>query len=228
MVKRLKTGFSMALGVALLLQACASMLSGAVLFDPLVVKNDTGATMVKIARNLMAANLSVFLDIVTAIGILWLAVLLFGLLRRVNEIWAATALAFYALEAGMLIVSTFFGYGFIRLSERYFVSGDKALVLFGQVMLQTKTFTGSMLIIPFGLGAILFYYLLFKSKVLPVWLPLWGLIAVIPVLIGVPLMAYGVDVPFVVCVPYVPFEFFTGAYILICGLRENTPAGMGI
>ncbi len=72
-----------------------------------------------------------------------------------------------------------------------------------------------MAMIPFGLGAITFYYLLMKAEILPKWLALWGIITVSFVLVAVPLMALGVLIPFVLLIPYVPFEFFTGIFIWI-------------
>lgn len=41
-----------------------------------------------------------------------------------------------------------------------------------------------------------FYYLLMKAKTIPKWLALWGLVTVPFVLVGAPLMAFGVTVPF--------------------------------
>jgi hypothetical protein len=34
-------------------------------------------------------------------------------------------------------------------------------------------------------------------------------------MVGVPLATFGVSVPAAVLAPYVPFEFFTGAFLLI-------------
>ena len=84
-----------------------------------------------------------------------------------------------------------------------------------------KSLRRTQAVIPFGIGAILLYYLLLKSKALPTWLMVWGLLSVFTVLIGIPLIAYGVAIPFAVVFPYVPFEFFTGGYILVKGLREK-------
>jgi|AGTN01.3.fsa_nt_gi hypothetical protein len=219
-----KNKFTVALGVALLLQALTSIISGAVLFDPLVAENDIAATMINVAQNQLSAHLSIFVDIVTAIGIVWLAVLFFSMLRKTNKVWATTAMAFYVLEAGILVISKFIGYAFIRVSESYAASGDNALAALGQLLLQVKDFSYSMHIIPFGLGAILFYYLLFKSEAMPSWIPVWGLVTVIPVLICVPLMAYGVGIPFAFLMPYVPFEYFAGVYILTGGLSDKALA----
>ncbi len=92
---------------------------------------------------------------------------------------------------------------------------DTSLELAGQVLLQVKDFSFSMAMLPFGIGAILLYYLLVKSKALPTWLSIYGLVTTIPVMIGSVLSAYGIEVPLVVYLPYIPFEFFIGFFILI-------------
>jgi len=74
--------------------------------------------------------------------------------------------------------------------------------------------------IPFGLGAVLFYYLIMKADVIPKWLGYWGIITVSVILLCAPLTAFGVSVPFVLLVPYVPWEWVAGVYIFIIGLKE--------
>ncbi len=221
-MKTLYNRFTIALGVALLLQATTSLVSGGILFAPLVDKTDIATTMTNIAQNQFKADLSIFLDIVTALGIVWLAVLLYSLLRKVNQIGATTALALYILEASILVMSKFAGYALIQVSSMYALNGDKALEGIGQLLLQVKDFSYNMHILPCGVGAILFYYLLVKSKTLPSWIPIWGLVTIIPVLIGTMLRTYGVEVPVAIMFPYIPFEFFAGAFILIRGLSDNT------
>lgn len=221
-MKTINNRFTLALGIALLLQAITSLVSGGILFAPLVDKTDIATTMTNIAQNQFKADLSIFLDIVTALGIVWLAVLLYSLLRKVNQIGATTALALYILEASILVMSKFAGYALIQVSSMYALNGDKALEGIGQLLLQVKDFSYNMHILPCGVGAILFYYLLVKSKTLPSWIPIWGLVTIIPVLIGTMLRTYGVEVPVAIMFPYIPFEFFAGAFILIRGLSDNT------
>ena len=76
-----------------------------------------------------------------------------------------------------------------------------------------------LLMLPFCIGAILFYYLLYKSHVIPRILSVWGLISVPVVLVATVLVIAGHKVPFLVYVPYVPFEWVVGAWILIAGLK---------
>ena len=59
----------------------------------------------------------------------------------------------------------------------------------------------------FCLGGILFYYLLDKSRIVPRALSLWGLITVFPCLIGTLSAVFGYKMPFLIYLPYAPFEF---------------------
>jgi hypothetical protein len=214
-----KNRITVALGVALIMQFLTSLISNAVFFDPLINEDDIGKTMVSLAQNGQQAHIGVFMDFITAVVIVWLAVLFFQLLRNVNQVFAMTALALYVMEAIMLVMRVIFEYALILCSDVYAANGDKALEVFGQVLLHTKDFIGSIEMIPFGIGAVLFYYLLFKSGALPAWIPLWGLITVILIPIFSILGVYGAEISFFLYLPYVPFELFTGAYILIRGLR---------
>ena len=220
-MRTIRNKFTLALGIALLLQAAAPFISGVFLFDPLVDKTDIGKTMLNLAQHPFNAQLSIFLDIVTAMGIIWLGVLFYTLLQKVNKIWAMTGLGFYVLEAVMLMIGKTFSYALIRTSDLYLVSNDVALLPIGQVLMQSEKFVSSMAMIPFGVGAFLFYYLLVKSKALPTWISIWGLVSMFLVLFGIPMITYGVNIPFAVVFPYVPFEFVIGGYVLIKGLREK-------
>ena len=59
--------------------------------------------------------------------------------------------------------------------------------------------------IPFGFGAISFYYLLMKARIIPTWLALWGLVTAPFILVGIPLTTFGVKVPFALFVPLCTF-----------------------
>jgi hypothetical protein len=75
--------------------------------------------------------------------------------------------------------------------------------------------------LPFCVGAILFYYLLYKSRLIPRVLPVWGLVSVAVVLVATVLVISGYRVPFLVYVPYVPFEWVVGTWILIKGFAGS-------
>jgi len=208
-------GLFQLLGIAFFVQACTSFIGLAILFEPLVAKGNIEATMNNVAHHIFTVYGSVFLLIVTAIVIIMLGIAMYLTAGHINKTLALIALSLYVFEALLLAVSQIFVFGLVEASQLYLASGDTGLLSLGNVLLSFRSFAAKIAMIPFGLGAILFYYLLMKAKIIPKWLASWGLATVPFVLVGVPLMAFGVDVPFALFIPYVPFEFFTGIYILI-------------
>ena len=56
---------------------------------------------------------------------------------------------------------------------------------------------------------------------MPDWLSLWGLVTVPFLLIWTVPAILEIEVPFFLYVPYVPFEFVIGIWLLIKGFREG-------
>ena len=210
---------SVALGTAFLFQATTSLISGMIPMS-LIVPGNIGQSMLNIAGHagLMRAN---FLgDLITSVGVIALGVLLFVVLRKHGEIFALIALGCYMLEVALGAVSKIPAFALLRISQVYAAKGHpEDLQTLGNLALDTMNFGFGLLMLPFCIGAILFYYLLYKSHVIPRVLSVWGLISVAVVLVATVLVICGYKVPFLVYVPYVPFEWVVGAWILIAGLK---------
>lgn len=213
---------SVALGVAFLFQATTSLISGIIPMS-LIVPGNINQSMINIAGHagLMRAN---FLgDLITAVGVIALGVLLFVVLRKHGEIFALIALGCYMLEVALGAVSKIPAFALLRVSQDYASKGrPEDLQTLGSLALETMNFGFGLLMLPFCIGAILFYYLLYKSHMIPRVLSGWGLISVVVVLVATVLVICGYKVPFLVYVPYVPFEWVVGAWILIAGLKVTT------
>ncbi len=162
-------------------------------------------------------------DMLTALGIVFLGSILFITARRQNEKMALTALGFYILEAALLAVSRIEAFSRLRISEEYVSAGQPAILqTFGTLAFDSMEFVGSTLhMLAFCLGAILFYYLLDQSRVVPRVLSLWGFITTFPLLVGTLAQIFGSTIPFIFYVPYVPFEFVIGIWILIKGIKAD-------
>lgn len=216
-----KNLLSFLLGFAFLQQAVTSLVSGAVLFNPLLIEGDMTETMLNLAKYYDKVHVAIFMDVVTALGVILLGVSMHTVGKKVNGLLANLALSLYVFEAALLVMSKFFQYLLVEASLTYSMTNDQMLVTLGRLLSDAQTFSYQIHIIPFGIGAIIFYTLLLKAKVLPKWLTLWGLISVPFVLVGVILMTYGIEVPFILLLPYVPFEFVTGGWILTKGLKQE-------
>jgi len=212
---------SRVLGAAFLLQAVSSLVSNAFLLDPLIVPGNIISTMTNIANNAMQVLAGILGDMVTAFGIIFLGAILFVTLRKQNEKMALVALGFYILEAVLLAVSRLLTFSLLRISQESVIAGHPAyLQSLGNLTFETMHFGFSALaMLAFCLGAILFYYLLDKSRIVSRFLSLWGLITVFPCLVATLSALFGYEVPFFVYLPYAPFEFVIGVWILVKGIK---------
>jgi hypothetical protein len=224
---------SRVLGAAFLLQAVTSLISGLIMKLALTVPGNISETMIHIANKPWLMRTNIFGEMITAAGIIFLGAILFVTLRKQNENMALVALGFYILEAVLLAASRIEAFSLLRISQEYATAGYPAnLLINGKLAFETMNFGYTLLMLPFCLGAVPFYYLLYRSGVVPRALSLWGLITVFPCLAGTLAAIFGYDVPFLVYLPYAPFEFVAGIWILVKGIqlkpagrRQAAPAG---
>jgi hypothetical protein len=210
------------LGLAFLLQFITSFSSGVFLRQAWVVSGNIGATLRNIADNPSLIRLTILLDTLTALGVVFLGAMLFITLRKQNEKMALTALGFYILEAALLATSRLATFALLRFGQEFAATGQAVLPLLGQTAFDAMEFVGGSLhMLAFIPGGVLFYYLLDKARIVPRALSLWGLIAVLPFVIGTPLAVMGYEVPMAVYVPYIPFELVIGLWILVKGIKEE-------
>lgn len=213
---------SRVLGAAFLLQFVTSFASGIIMKPAWFVPGNISATMLRIAEQPVMLRTNILVDMLTALGIIFLGAMLFITLRKQNEKITLVALGFYILEAGLLATSRMATFALLRLSQEFAsAGGPEHLLTFGNLALEAMDFVGDTLhMLAFCLGGILFYYLLDRSGTVPRWISLWGLITIFPLLIGTLTAIFRVELPFILFLPYVPFEFGIGVWILVRGIPE--------
>jgi len=214
---------SRVLGAAFLLQFVTSLISGTILRQSLIVPGNISESMINIANNALLMRANILVDMLTALGIIFLGVILFITLRKQNEKIALVALGFYILEAALLAASRVAAFSLLRISQEYVTAGHPVfLQTIGNLALESMDFVGITLhMLVFCLGGILFYCLLDKSRIVPRALSLWGLITVFPMLIATLSAIFGYKLPSFLYFPYVPFEFVIGVWILLKGIKDQ-------
>ena len=216
---------SRVLGAAFLLQFITSVSSGLLLQPALITPGDISQTMITIANNASLMKANILMDMFTALGVIFLGAILYISLRGQSEKMALVALGFYILEGALLGASRAEAFSLLRISQEYVSAGQPAyLETMGNLALESMDFVGFTLhMLAFGLGGILFYYLLYKSSLVPRALSLWGLITLVPLLFATLLAMFDVQVSQIVALPYFPFEFVIGVWILVKGIPEPRP-----
>lgn len=206
------------LGAAFLLQAVTSLISGAFLFQPLIDDDSIAISLKQIALSSQRVYGGILIDTVTALGIIFLASTLYIYLKEQNRLTALSALGFYIMEAAVLAFSKSLHYGLILISEKYAARPSTELETMAEIVLKISETAYTLHLLPFIIGAMIFYYLMFRTKLVPTAFSLWGMISLVPFYAGVPLMMFGLEFPFVFFLPYVPFEFTIGLWILVRGI----------
>jgi hypothetical protein len=211
------------LGWAFLVQFATSLTAGVLAGEgPLATPRTIGETMRRTAERAATHQWSVLLDVATGVGVIWLGVMLYHLLKAVNRAAALTGMVLYVAEATTFAASRCAGLAVLHLSTDYAASGDPGLEPAASALLWLKDGAFDVSMIFFGAGAVVLYTLLILSKSLPTWLPMWGLVAVIPILAGAVLAIFDRGIPFALQALYVPFELVLAVYILI---RERRRGG---
>lgn len=217
------------LGIAFLFQFFTSIISSSVILprasgiSVVSIPENTGESMIQIANNtgLMMAN--ILGEMLTALGIVFLGAILFAVLRKQSEKIALVALGFYIMEATILAASNLDAFSLLHISQEYIADGQPDyLLVMGKMAIRSLSYGYTLHSLPFAFGAVLFYYLLYKSKIVPRALSLWGFLTILPFLIGVPLTLLGYEFPFFLYLPYVPFELVIGGWILFKGFNTFT------
>jgi hypothetical protein len=210
------------LGAAFLLQAIASAVAGLVLLNPLIVPGNIVDSMTNISNRVLQMRASIVVEMITAIGIVMLGCLLYATLKQQNTNVARVAMGLYIMEATILAASRIPAFALIRVSQESVAAGHPAyLQSLGSLLYQSQSFGYDLHMLPFALGATMFYILFYKSGFLPRILSLWGIVAAPLSLVGILLYLLGYDIATVVFLPNLPFELGAGLWLVVKGIQDR-------
>ena len=103
-----------------------SFSNGVFVKSALFVPGSISESMIKIANQPSLMRAYIFVDMLTALGIIFLGAVLFLTLRKQNETMALVALGFYILEAALLAVSRLEAFSLLGMSQAYVAAGQPA------------------------------------------------------------------------------------------------------
>jgi hypothetical protein len=109
-------------------------------------------------------------------------VVIWPVLKEYNQVLALGYVVFRGgLETVTYIIVAVSWLLLIPLSEQYATAGapaDPYLQAMGRTLVEAAEISGTMTAIVFPLGAIMLYVVFYRSKLIPRWLTIWGLIGV--------------------------------------------------
>jgi hypothetical protein len=214
------------LGAAFLIVVFTSLSAG-LMHNSAVGSGNISEILVNISNNLTLYRISILVDMVTSLGVVVLAGLLFVVLNKQNRIMAIIAFGWWLAEAMSLALSKAGSLALIPLSLDFVKAGAPELSFyqtlgeflhFGMVVGQGQTFH----MFFYCAGGILWYTLFYKSKYIPRPLSLFGLAAVVLASLGIVFEFFGYDVPIYAYLPILPFELTIGTWLMLRGIKDDS------
>jgi hypothetical protein len=125
------------------------------------------------------------LNLVGAVAVVGVACMLYPILIRVADTSVKKGLALWYVgtrvtEGGTYLVFVLATWAFLPLSREFAAAGAPDASHFqtsGIVLQSTSDLALNLAQSVFAIGAVMLYYLLFQSRLVPRWLSLWGLVA---------------------------------------------------
>ena len=190
--------------------------------EQLITPGDAVQSMTNIVNNLLLLRANILIEMITAMGIVMLGAMMYKVLKSQNGNLAAIAFGLYVFEAAILAVSRIPTFSMIRVSQASIANGHpQDLQFIWNLLYDAQEFGYTLHMLPFTLGATIFYSLMFKSGITPRWLSYLGIIAAPIALAGMAFVLMGVDVPLWIFLPNLPFELMAGVWFLLKGNQKK-------
>lgn len=167
-----------------------------------------------------------FFILMMGISLVGMTVFLYPIFRRDNKELAMGMLLFRgALEGAYYILTTIGFLILLALGTEYAATGSDSTALesIGNVVLNTLDYLGPIGSIIFLIGATCLYVSFYRTKLIPRWLTVWGLIGVVPYMVYALLHLFGFDngIGFYLQMVLAPQELVMGFWLVFKGFNHK-------
>jgi len=217
-------------GVLFIIATIAGMM-GAIFIGPIT---DDPDYLVNTSAHENEVALGALLTLIMGVSLVGIAVMIFPILKKVNEGLALAYVGFRTLECVILIIVAMSLLSLLTLSQEYVKAGASDATSFeaqGAVLLAQTEWSNIPVDMVFGLGCLIVYYLLYQSRLVPRPLSAWGFIGGTLMLVSAPLGAFGVinflDTPSVLLnLPIFALEMVLAAWLIVKGFNPSAIASL--
>ena len=180
---------------------------------------------------LVAANSSqltggAFFTLMMGVSLVAMTVFLYPIFRKDSEELALGMLLFRgALEGTWYLATTLGMLTLVALGNEYVASGadSAALQSMGNVLYQFQDLVGPVGTVVFLIGATCLYISFYRTRLIPRWLTIWGLIGVVPYMAYALLHFFHLDTGygFYLQMVLAPQEIVMGLWLVIKGFNQD-------
>lgn len=187
---------SITVGILFIAATALGVLGKTVCIDPILKASDYLARASTSEYQLILGGLIILLQVLVSACI---AIWLYPVLRKHHEALALGSVGFRVIESMLYFVGVVCLLSLLTLSREYIRAGASNASPFhvsGATLLAIKDWAGELSVIAFNVGAMMYYAVFYRSRLVPRWLSAWGLLAAVASLAAILLTVYGQIAPF--------------------------------
>ena len=212
----------------LFLAAYVGIFLGSAFYAPII---DAPDYLAKIFPNKTQVVIGMLIEVINDIAVIGIAVLLFPILRKHGEGIALGYVGIRVVEAVILLVGRIKILSLIPLSQEYIAAGTPSasfLHALGASAVSGRYWSGKMQTVFFILGAVVLYSMLYRSKLVPRFISVWGFISVtslaIANILGVPDPTQGFEPAMILYFPIILSELLLAIWLIAKGFSPSAIA----
>jgi hypothetical protein len=166
-------------GALFITATVAAVISGALLF-PILEAPDY---LVRVSENETQVMMGALFYFMMAAAGASIAIPMYPILRKHHEGMALGAVAFRIIEGAIFMVGVFCVLLLVKVSEGFVQAGAPDASHYqamGELLLAGYTIDQAMMpgVFAFSLGALMYYWIFYQSRLVPRWLSVWGFVGV--------------------------------------------------
>ena len=168
------------------------------------------------------ASVGAFLEFINGFAVIGIVVLLYPVLKRYNRGMALGFAGFRVIESLFCFTSAFLPLVLLAYIQD-FPGNDPVIVsrvqsLGSHLIAARAQIAGLWIPLFFSLGALLFYYILFRSRLLPRYIAVWGIAGIVLILI-LNLLRIESEWGMLLALPIILNEIFMGSWLIMKGFN---------
>ena len=182
-------------GVLFIVATVADIISRAVFVQPSL---DAPDYLARISANEGPVLLGALFLLIGAVAAAGIAVALYPVVRKQSEGLALGSVGFRLVEGALylgIVVCLLVLVALSRESEGAGAAASSAYEVPGALVMAGRDALGEVAVLAFGVGALMYYWVFYRTRLLPRWLSAWGILAVVSVMTSGVLVMLGLAEP---------------------------------
>ena len=183
--------FAVAAGVLWITATVADVISRVVLVQPILGDPDYLAQISANQNQVLLGALFLLVGAVSAAGI---AIALYPVLRQQSEALALGSVGFRLIEGALYLGIVVCLLVLVAVSTESANAGAPASSIYeapAALVMAARNSLSQVSVLIFGLGALMYYWVFYRSRLVPRWLSVWGLVAIPMVMVSILLVMFG-------------------------------------